>query len=72
MSAALKNRDGNVVPTDVIDEFKSQVRGQVIVAGDDDYDTARRIWNALVDKHPGVILRCSGTADVADHTDRGS
>src|SRR4029078_410511 len=31
---------------------------------DGEYDTARRIWNASIDKRPGLIARCSGLADV--------
>lgn len=68
MSATMKDRDGNIISTDVFNGFQSQVQGRVIVAGDADYDMARRIWNALIDKHPGAILRCSGTADVAAAT----
>src|SRR5439155_21599887 len=28
------------------------------------YDSARRIWNASIDKHPGLIARCLDAADV--------
>lgn len=61
----LKNRDGQAVPQDSIEAFKSQIRGALILPGDPEYDGARSIWNALVDKYPGAILRCHGTADVA-------
>jgi FAD/FMN-containing dehydrogenase len=40
-------------------------RGEVITADHSDYDTARAIWNGAVDRRPGLIARCSGTADVA-------
>jgi FAD/FMN-containing dehydrogenase len=39
-------------------------RGQVIVPGDPAYDTARAVWNGAIDRHPEVIARCTGTADV--------
>lgn len=39
-------------------------RGQVIVPGDPEYDTARAVWNGAIDRHPEVIARCTGTADV--------
>ena len=39
--------------------------GRVIVPGDDEYDAARRCFNAFVDRRPTVIARCRGAADVA-------
>jgi FAD/FMN-containing dehydrogenase len=38
------------------------------VLGPDDpaYDEARRIWNGLIDRHPALIVRCTGAADVVD------
>jgi FAD/FMN-containing dehydrogenase len=32
--------------------------------GDSGYETPRKIWNASIDKYPGIIARCSGVADV--------
>jgi FAD/FMN-containing dehydrogenase len=36
----------------------------VIEPGDREYETARRLWNGMIDRRPSVIARCSGTADV--------
>ena len=36
----------------------------MVLPTDADYDGARRIWNASIDRHPGLIVRCSGAADV--------
>ena len=44
-----------------IDRF----RGQLITADHADYDNARAVWNGTVDRHPRLIARCTGTADVA-------
>jgi hypothetical protein len=51
--------------------FKSAFHGQVLEPSDAEYDKARRIWNASVDKRPRLIARCSGVADVAVAVDYG-
>ncbi len=40
------------------------IRGAVFRPGDDGYDEARAVWNGMIDRHPGLIVRCAGTADV--------
>jgi FAD/FMN-containing dehydrogenase len=47
-----------------IKSFRSGFNGQVYEPTDAGYDEARQIWNASVYKHPKVIARCSGVADV--------
>ncbi len=44
--------------------LKGRVRGAVLVDGDDGYDAARSIWNSMIDRRPGLIVRCVGAADV--------
>ncbi len=42
----------------------SSVRGSVIRPGDSSYDATRAIHNAMIDKHPALIVRCANVADV--------
>ena len=47
-----------------IKSFRSVFQGQVFEPADAGYNQARQIWNASVSKHPRMIARCSGIADV--------
>jgi FAD/FMN-containing dehydrogenase len=40
------------------------LEGEVLVSGDSEYDAARAVWNAIVDRRPRLIVRCRGVADV--------
>src|SRR4051794_22471808 len=45
-------------------ELAAELRGGIIRPGDDGYDEARSIWNGPIDRHPALIVRCAGVADV--------
>jgi FAD/FMN-containing dehydrogenase len=47
-----------------IDSLRSSVRGVVLQPGDATYDTARKVYNAMIDKRPALIVRCVDAADV--------
>jgi len=47
-----------------IAEFAGGLRGTAIRPGDQDYDSARSIWNAAHHRNPALIVRCAGVADV--------
>ncbi|MFF9408588.1 FAD-binding oxidoreductase [Streptomyces anandii] len=47
-----------------IAELETGLRGTVVRPGDPAYDQARAVWNAAHDKHPALVVRCAGTADV--------
>jgi hypothetical protein len=51
--------------TDQIRELRADLEGPVIVADDGDFDGARRVWNAEIDRYPAAIARCESAADVA-------
>ena len=47
-----------------IEEFKANLRGQLIQPGDEGYDEACKIYNAMIERRPGLISRCADVADV--------
>ena len=44
--------------------FKSSLRGQLITPGDSQYDEARKVYNGMIDRRPGLIAQCADVADV--------
>ena len=53
-----------MIPASVLPEFRSSLRGQLLFPGEPAYEDARKIHNAMIDRHPAVIVRCAGVADV--------
>jgi FAD/FMN-containing dehydrogenase len=47
-----------------VSEFKAKLRGELIVPGDAQYEKARQVYNAMIDRHPALIARCADVSDV--------
>ena len=45
-------------------DLRGASRGQVITADDTDYETARKVYNGMIDRRPSVIVRAVDAADV--------
>jgi FAD/FMN-containing dehydrogenase len=50
--------------TVTLDKLREQVRGDVIGTEDEAYDLARRVYNAMIDKRPSVVVRPANAGDV--------
>ena len=61
---AALNGDTVSVPPDALQAFRAAFKGAVLTPEDAGYDETRAIWNAMIDRRPGLIARCTGTADV--------
>src|SRR5919201_4175539 len=48
-----------------IADLRGRVRGQVISRDDEGYEEARKVYNAMIDKHPLAVIRCTAPEDVA-------
>ncbi|MCA1367854.1 FAD-binding oxidoreductase [Bradyrhizobium sp. BRP14] len=49
-----------------IEALAGRLRGRVLMPTDAAYDEARTIWNAMIDRRPGLIVQCAGAADVVN------
>src|SRR5689334_16560955 len=47
-----------------IDQLRSSVRGALVQPGDEAFESVRKVYNAMIDKRPGIIVRCVDVADV--------
>ena len=47
-----------------IKEFAAKVRGKVILPEDPEYNNERKVYNGMIDKHPGLIVKCVDVSDV--------
>jgi FAD/FMN-containing dehydrogenase len=48
----------------VLEQFRQTHQGEVITPADQRYDQARRVWNAMIDKRPALIVRPRQADDV--------
>jgi hypothetical protein len=49
---------------DAIERFKSELRGDLCLPGEPGYEQARAIWNGMIERHPGWVVRCTEVSDV--------
>jgi FAD/FMN-containing dehydrogenase len=55
----------HLVPAEAISTLRAAMTGAVLRPGDDGFDAARTVWNAMIDKCPALIARCANAEDVS-------
>jgi FAD/FMN-containing dehydrogenase len=54
----------SMVQDSLVDQLRGRFHGELLRPGDGGYEAARQVWNGAIDRRPGLIARCTGTADV--------
>ena len=49
---------------DKFENFKAQIRGEVVMPDSENYNESRKVYNGMIDKRPGMIVKCVDVADV--------
>jgi FAD/FMN-containing dehydrogenase len=52
------------ITPDALVPLRAALGGEVLLPGEPGYDQVRTVWNATVDKHPSLVVRCAGPSDV--------
>lgn len=68
MTTTVRGLDGGIVELwdEALDGLRAQVRGTVLTPTEPSYDQVRIPFNGMHQGKPGLIVQCSGTADVVD------
>jgi FAD/FMN-containing dehydrogenase len=66
MMVTLRTSGGSPAVLDAdVGEHLSNLKGSLLTPDSPGYDEARTIWNAMIDRRPGLIVRCADATDVA-------
>ncbi len=60
----IAQNSATALDTATVEGFRAQLRGKLILPGDAAYEEAHKVYNGMIDKHPGLIARCVDVADV--------
>ncbi len=60
----LINKEGRVIDETAVSVFEAALEGRLVRPGDETYDTARKVWNGMINRFPSLIVYCAGETDV--------
>ncbi|MDK1360718.1 FAD-binding oxidoreductase [Arthrobacter sp. zg-Y1219] len=53
------------LPPDAVEDLRTAVAGTVILPDEETYETARNVWNGMIDVRPALIVRAGSAKDIA-------
>ena len=64
MAIQQQKQRADTIASDVIETFRSSLRGRLILPDEDGYAASCTLWNGMIDKRPGIVVQPAGVADV--------
>jgi hypothetical protein len=64
MECRVINKSGSIIGESEVTEFESHLHGELIRPAHAAYDSARRVWNGMIDRYPSLIVYCQDESDV--------
>jgi FAD/FMN-containing dehydrogenase len=64
LTMATRTGGSTTIAGEAIESLAAGLRGELLTPTSLGYDDARSIWNAMIDRRPGMIVECAGPADV--------
>jgi len=63
---AIRTLEGasKTISAETLAMLRGRLRGSAVLPGEEGYNSARTIWNAMIDRRPGLVIRCLGAADI--------
>jgi FAD/FMN-containing dehydrogenase len=67
MGVTLNTSDGkrSEIASKAVEQLRSELHGSLLAPDMPGYHESRTIWNAMIDRRPGLIARCADASDVA-------
>jgi FAD/FMN-containing dehydrogenase len=62
--AMTERNPASALKDEAVEQLRTSLRGDLIRSGDPGYDAARQVYNAMIDRHPGLLAYCADVADV--------
>ncbi|TLP79154.1 FAD-binding oxidoreductase [Maribacter sp. ACAM166] len=66
----MKTENQSITP-ELIERLRNQLKGKIITPNDAVYNETRKVYNAMIDKHPGAFAMCTNIEDVKTSIDFG-
>src|SRR6266516_4196461 len=54
----------STISSALLQDFKANLHGELTGPNDEGYDSARRVWNGMIDRYPALIVHCADISDV--------